>query len=276
MNAWQNCLLFTSALLAGIPAAWGQSVSPLTEPERDKLRSQVAARNYLAAQGALANYCATYFEEAKSQGNTIYRRAESANAAVQCVSAGRAAMMAADVDPEARLRARDLLQPLADEAVQLKKQADSETEFMGLTWGLGFGFSFSSAELVDDAEIVNGIVRMKSQKKQQPRVVMEFHKYLWCNKGNTDGTRGCGPFVAVAASEDKVLSGVGVGFMYGLKSKPTDSDGFSVGIGAILDGKVKDLAEGFKINQPPPAGETTVRFEEKSRWSALMFVTKTF
>jgi hypothetical protein len=82
--------------------------------------------------------------------------------------------------------------------------------------------------------------------------------------------------VAVAATEDEVLSGVGIGLMYGRKSKAADTDGFSIGLGVILDGKVKDLADGFEENQPPPPGETQVRFEEKARWSALLFVTRTF
>jgi len=268
--------LCLSALLSGAPVVWGQSVGSLTDAEQAKLRKNVTDKNYLAVQSALADYCAKYLAEARSPENTIYQRAESATAAVQCVSVGRAAIMAADGDADARLRARELAQPLADEAAQIKKQADSETKFMGLTWGLGFGFSFASGDGIDDAEIVNGIVRVKSQKKQQPRAVMEFHKYLWCNKGFTDGTRGCGPFVAVAASQENVLSGVGFGFMYGFKSMATDSDGFSIGVGAILDGKVKGLAEGFRKNEAPPAGETIVRTEEKSRWSALVFATRTF
>lgn len=276
MTASIRFFLLLSALLSGAPVVWAQSVGPLTDAEQAKLRKNVTDKNYLAVQSALADYCAKHFSEARSPNNTIYKRAESATAAVQCVGVGRAAIMAADGDADARLRARELSQPLADEAAQIKKQADAETEFMGLTWGLGFGFSFASGEGIDDAEIVNGIVRVKSQKKQQPRVVMEFHKYLWCNKGFTDGTRGCGPFVAVAASQENVLSGVAIGFMYGLKTRPTDSDGFSIGVGAILDGKVKDLADGFRKNETPPAGETTVRFEEKSRWSALLFVTRTF
>ena len=161
-------------------------------------------------------------------------------------------------------------------AQEFRKQAESEEKFLGLNWGLGFGFSYGNDDAIDDAEIVNGIVRARSEKRQQPRVVIEFHKFLWCNKKGAIGTRGCGPFDAVAASQSKVLSGVGMGIIYGWKAKPTESDGFSVGIGAILDGGVKDLGDGFRVNEPPPAGETQVRYSEKARWAALVFVTRTF
>ena len=49
-----------------------------------------------------------------------------------------------------------------------------------------------------------------------------------------------------------------------------------MGIGAVLDADVTDLADGFVENQPPPGTETEVRFETESRWSAVIFVTRTF
>jgi hypothetical protein len=276
MSAWKRRLLLTSALLAAAPSAWGQAAAPLAADQKERLRSHVTNKDYLRAQVALEGFCDQHFVAARSRSNTIYQRADSANAAVQCVSEGRAALMAADADPDTRLRARDLLQPMTDEAARLKAEADSQVKFMGVSWGLGFGFSFSSDELVDDAVVVNGIVKVKSQKKQQPRAVMEFHRYFWCNKDYTDGKRGCGPFIAVAATADDVLSGVGFGFMYGVKRGDGENNGFSIGVGAILDGNVRDLAEGFQVDQPLPPGETTVRFEDKARWSALVFGTMTF
>jgi hypothetical protein len=105
---------------------------------------------------------------------------------------------------------------------------------------------------------------------------MEFHKYFWCNDNRKIGTKGCGPFVAVAATSDDLLSGVGMGLMYGRKTSAQDSDGFSVGLGVLLDDSVKDLADGFSRNEAAPEGETAVRFETKARWSTLLFVTRTF
>lgn len=74
------------------------------------------------------------------------------------------------------------------------------------------------------------------------------------------GTRGCGPFVALAATDNKVPSGVGIGFLYGWKTAATDPEGFSIGLGAVLDADVKDMAAEFVLKEPPPANETAVRF----------------
>ena len=64
---------------------------------------------------------------------------------------------------------------------------------------------------------------------------------------------------------------------WGWKSKhPEKGSGFSVSIGAILDDDVKTLGEGFRANEPPPAGETAVRYETKARVSYLIFFTRTF
>jgi hypothetical protein len=81
----------------------------------------------------------------------------------------------------------------------------------------------------------------------------------------------------VATDQDDVLAGVGLGFMFGWRTpQNTNGSGFSVGLGAILDANVKSLGDGFEENKPPPPGETSVRFEEKARWSALLFFTRTF
>ncbi len=155
-------------------------------------------------------------------------------------------------------------------------EREAEEQFLGLRWGVGLGFPVSADANVDDAEIVGGTVRVKSDQKEQPRALLEYHKYFWCNKGNKLGTRGCGPFIAAAATDAKLLSGVGIGFMYGMKAAATDTDGFSVAIGVVLDANVKDLGDGFSANEAPPAGETSVRFITKSRLSTLLFVTRTF
>jgi hypothetical protein len=276
MNAGEKVYLFTSLLmfvasnvLADPFGTFGQSVTT-------QLTDQLSKNQMANVLETVRGQCDQSLADAKSRQKTVFERASSASDALQCLNKGRGLLVALAPDAETRAKVKELLQPFTDEAAQVKQQADSEANFMGLNWGIGFGYSFGSDEMIDDAEIVNGIVRVKSQKKEQPRVVLEFHKYFWCNDSYKSGASGCGPFVAVAATQDKVLSGVGMGFMYGLKAKTNDADGFSVGAGVILDGKVKDLADGFKKNEAPPSGETQVRLEEKARWSYLMFVTRTF
>lgn len=149
----------------------------------------------------------------------------------------------------------------------------AENEFMGLNWGLGFGWSFSDSDIIVEAEVVNGVVHATKNIQQQPRIVLEFHKYFWCKSSLLYG---CGPFVAVSATESNLLSGVGIGLMFGARNTKADTEGFSIGVGAIMDGDVTSLANGFTDGQPLPPGETEIRYISESRWSALVFVTRTF
>jgi hypothetical protein len=242
----------------------------------DQATKSLRSRNFAALRSNVEGQCDGPLKGATDREKTIYERAASAAVAVQCVEGARASILALTQDAETRLIVNDILRPLSSDAARAKQVADAEVDFMGMKWGLGFGFSFSTSDAIDEAEIVNGIVRATSDNKQQPRAVLEFHKYFWCNDSFRDGTRGCGPFIAVTASPENVLAGVGLGFMYGRRISVDDPGGFSVGVGAILDAKVKDLADGFTENQPPPAGETSVRFREKARWSLLIFATRTF
>ena len=87
---------------------------------------------------------------------------------------------------------------------------------------------------------------------------------------------GIGPFFGLAAAND-TIEAFALGVMFGWKEKTDDSAaGFSVGVGAVLDREVKTLAKGFTEGKPPPAGETAVVFEKRSKWSPLVFFTRTF
>ncbi|MGQ0546378.1 MAG: hypothetical protein ACT4P3_13745 [Betaproteobacteria bacterium] len=280
MTGWRPCMrslslaLPLAAALACSPT-WAEDAARPSAAFTGDADAFIRAQNYVALQERVEQDCATHVSRASS-GKSADMRAEAALDAVRCVRSRRAYIAARDTAPGSTIRIRMALEAQEATALRLYEVRKADAEFLGLNWGLGFGFSFGSSDAVDDAEVVNGIVRVKSQKKQQPRVLFEFHKYFWCHGDAVEVKKGCGPFVAVAASQDKAVSGIGIGFMYGEKRKPADSDGFSLGVGAILDGKVKDLAEGFRRDQPLPAGETAVRFEEKARWSLLLFVTRTF
>lgn len=258
--------------LVGLTAFSAAGAQEAAMDFRTLIQNDARAGNFVALRDNVSGLCGQHVADSKSSGRTIDERLISAQEAEICLRSGQAIITASANDP----RANQLLQSEIEAAVNEKEKVQSASDFMGLTWGLGFGYSFSEDEAIDEAVIVDGRVRVGSRKRDLPRVVLEFHKYFWCNNDRKLLDRGCGPFMAVAATADKALSGVGVGWMYGRKSKESDSDGFSVGIGVVLDGDIKDLAEGFEENEPPPGTETTVRFEEKSRWSALLIVTRTF
>ena len=263
------------AVLALPALAHAQVAAQLSAAEASTLKADLQAGNLLSALSKADTDCDSLLRDSQLKSNKVSARAARAREALECVQRVSAFTLALAPSDKA-FQVRELFKPLQEKYEANLAKAESEENFLGLTWGVGLGYSFGRDRSIDDAESVGGVVRVKSELKQQPRALMEFHKYFWCNSGGTDGTRGCGPFVAVAATSEKVLSGVGLGFMYGMKSREADSEGFSIGLGVVLDAKVKDLADGFKPNEAPPTGETAVRYTTKSRWSTLLFVTRTF
>lgn len=240
-----------------------------------------------AAEKAAATGCEIEAEQRKEtflidKKLTLEEAREVTRQHISCLTEMRFAMISQATgqspSPKAAMAvsvSREAFQTEFSQLSQEDKDKSEQITFLDLKWGLGLGVSLSEDDVVDDAEIVAGIVRAKSSQKEQPRLLLEYHKFFWCNDGGTNGNQGCGPFVAVAATDKKVLSGVGFGVMYG-RRLAGQSEGFSVGVGGMLDANVKGLADGFEENQPPPAGETVPRYKTESRWSGVLFVSRTF
>jgi hypothetical protein len=216
---------------------------------------------------------------------TVFERADAAREYEACLTR-TLALMRATPDIARNAAAANAVQNLqvavVADSTSNRQTLEAAEDFMGLTWGLGFGYSFASDDLIEDAVVVNGVVRSTKDVSEKARVVFEYHRYFWCNKDKEDKRvqlldKGCGPFVGVAATKEDVLSGVAMGFMWGWKSPDKkENDGFSIGVGFVLDNDIKSLADGFSDGLPLPVGETAPRYETESRWSTLLFVTRTF
>lgn len=72
-------------------------------------------------------------------------------------------------------------------------------------------------------------------------------------------------------------AGVAIGGMFGWRTpQDGDKEGFSIGLGLLLDAEGKTLADRFDDGQPLPDGATEIVFEDKARWSGVLFFTRTF
>jgi len=234
----------------------------------------------LSAAGA---ECTTANEDIKTaktlESRDLKREYELARTVERCIqrAVGQARNIAGSVDASNYVAVNALLEPYVVKAGQDVQEAKANLDFTELSWGLGFGASYSFEDAIEKASIVNGVVRVEEDQTLHTRVLLEFHRFFWTGETDKKLRWGTGPFLALAAGTGDTVLGVGLGWMWGLKSAdPADSEGFSVGIGVMLDDDVKTLGDGFEENQPPPPSETTVRFEEKSRPAAILFVTRTF
>ncbi len=194
-----------------------------------------------------------------------------------CVENARSQLIA--LEPGQAAVSSAMFQPLLTTLDEDEGAAKAEKDFMGLSFGVGIGASFSSGDRISAAEIgADGSVRATSDESQEPRVILESHYYGWCKSEKCNaGERGFGPFFGIVAKDDKLISAFALGGMIGWKGDQEDkSDGFSIGFGAMLDSDVNSLADGFEKGQPLPPGETSISFETKSRWGAILFFTRTF
>ena len=139
---------------------------------------------------------------------------------------------------------------------------------------------------VEEAEIVEGVVRITKMTNHRPRVLLETH-YFWQWKAEKvpmeveGGSQiievadiGIGPFAAIQTSGDEVLESIGMGLMVGFKRDARSS--FNVGGGLLLDPTVKTLGDGIRPNEPLPPGETVIRFKEEPRWGLLVLASFSF
>jgi len=262
--------------MAAVCASGTFEAAPLTIGLTSIEPSMLTSENLAAAN----KECADHRTASRDPERTVFERAEASRKYLRCIEVLSSAYVLTaqkSLPLDQVVAVQSMTTSIVNEAKEFKIQSEAKESFLDLSWGLGFGFSFGLDDAIEDAELVDGVIRVTEDKTDQPRAVLEFHRYPLCNDGEKNGNRGCGPFLAVAASPDKVLSGVAVGFMFGFRSKkPEDKEGFSIGIGAILDADVKTLADGFEEDEPLPPGETEIRFEKSARWSGLFFVTRSF
>lgn len=218
---------------------------------------------------AWASSCDSFNMAAQDESQTIDKRLEAAKRYKACL------INESVRSPQEMLMVKSA--PPVEQANSQIQDLSGKQKFLGQNFGIGFGVSFYNGEIVDDADVVNGIVVAKSRKREEARVLLEFHSLIACNKGGTTADFGCGPFAAIAAKDNDVLGGVGLGWLWSWRNKSAnDGSGFSIGVGAIVDNNVKDLASGFKVGSAPPNGETAVRYTEKTNVSYLLFISNNF
>jgi hypothetical protein len=210
-------------------------------------------------------------------------------------------LKAAGVEAEQGLALGDLQAKKEEEAVKEGKEAQKklelEKDFLGVNWSLGIALSvdLSGDERIDDAELVNGVVRVKEESSANVGFFWEVHKYWLNNKGRClnkkkknktspcdqpDQTHefanwGLGPFVGITTTQDDLIDSFSIGAMFG-RSTLGDRASLNFGLGLIYEPGVQVLGDGILADMPLPEGETAIRFKKEDRWGALVAVSFRF
>ena len=158
----------------------------------------------------------------------------------------------------------------------LFRSATATKQFYGVSFGIAPSVLFGGPEEVRAASIVDQggtpVVQVTESRDDTTAVLLETHYFFQPKKILDTYEWGFGPFLGIQVTEDDILQGIGFGGMIGFRYAEDSSRSFNIGFGVFLDEDVQTLASGFSDGQPPPTGETQVRFDKEDAWrGVLMF-----
>ena len=156
-----------------------------------------------------------------------------------------------------------------------------EREFAGLSFGVGVSLTVDTGnnDRVDEAQIIDNIVRVDKESNARARIMLESHYFFTPNHkfwGINIGDWGLGPFIALQPGTDEIIEAIGAGLMIGFKRQGESSSSWNFGLGVVVDPNVKILGDGFLPNQPPPGEETSIRYKEKAQTGILLVSSFSF
>jgi len=180
----------------------------------------------------------------------------------------------------------------------------------GIGWGLGVAADFYvRGRRVVDAQIISGsnIVRVTDESANVGvSFVLEAHYFVSdvflksitgkkapgeCTQKAYSADPNCtevasGPFVAIeigggtkATTDAGPITGYALGWMWGLHHpglSVSNASSWNLGIGFRVDPQAKVPGDGFIANQPPPPGETAVRFKTEPRYGLMLLSSFSF
>lgn len=152
---------------------------------------------------------------------------------------------------------------------------NKEADFWS-TFGIGLAVTtnLGRERSIQEAQLVNGIIRVTSERQIVPRLMLEkhwfpsdtFHEGCKCKNGI---------FVGVSLLGDKqIMDAIALGYIAGFKPN-TDGSSHNLGVGFALQPYSRVLGDGLSKNQPLPVGETAIRYKETNRTSLIFFYTYT-
>lgn len=151
-----------------------------------------------------------------------------------------------------------------------EKQEKGIRDFAGLSFGVGIGLTTDreGGPEIENAEIVNGVVRVTEEQEDVPRIMLETH-YFFIPKRTflravEVGKWGWGPFIGIQSGEEETIRALAAGLMIGFRKGEDAKNSWNFGVGRMFETNVKHLGSGIRENEPLPNGETAIRFRTES------------
>ena len=252
-----------------------------------QFQTDPVAENARSNASAISNSCPTV--SATASVNDRYDQAVARRKCLESAQLIFATTAAAppSPSPDPNVRALDTAAKDAASAELLKTMKETENakaeeekagaakSFMGSNWAVGIGYSFGQGpKRISEAEVVNGVVRVKQDDTDKPIVLLEVHRLFESKRFRGFGW---GPFASIQTGSDDAVLGFGAGLQFGWRDpEPKSSGGFLLGVGYGWTQGVKTLGDGIVADQALPDGETEIRYKTRSAESIFVFVSRRF
>jgi hypothetical protein len=163
------------------------------------------------------------------------------------------------------------------EKEKLLKERDelkSHLDMFGFNFGFGLmGSYYFGDKRVDTASVVNNKVQIEKGDNKTLGVVFETHNTLWTLQKNKVYL---GPFLGIQTTTVELLDSAILGIMIAFKYKNDEKGSFNIGLGFVYDPSVKVLADDFKVGEPIPTGESSIRTKEITQMGIGIIVSYGF
>jgi hypothetical protein len=222
---------------------------------------------------------------APADGAAIDKQIEEAQKTIDALKAQKAELAKKKVE-DADKAAADTEKAAAaakEKAAKAKAAADeangnaSKNDEFWNNFGVGLAVSTKLGKrgsAIEEAQLVNGVVRVSSERDVVPRLMLERHWYFTERFDNLHFRQGV--FVGASLFGDKkLMDSVTLGWLVAFKPNDGDKSTHNLGIGLSVEPYSKELGDGIKANQPLPTGENAIRYKEKNRLAITVIYTYT-
>ena len=158
-------------------------------------------------------------------------------------------------------------------SAEVKAKIDSE-DFMKKYFSIGLyaNFDVGANNRVQNARVVNGIVRVEESNTAQIGLALQAYRLFPTKSGKS----AWGPFIALITSDNGGITSGAIGGMYALAPKAgfvADQTSINFGLGVSVSPGTQVLGDGINENMPLPAGETEVRYKKTTLYGVMFAVS---
>ncbi len=152
---------------------------------------------------------------------------------------------------------------------------EASNKFENLGFGIAFSVSSCFKNFVTEAEVENGMIRLKKEQSLFGEIMLETHKF-WSIKTKPyenrfikveSNTIGIGPFLGILmdSGSDTMINAISSGIMVGFRPDTSSSNSLNIGIGLTARFKINELRGDLSLDKALPDGVNEIKYQETAK-----------